>query len=130
CADKFLLSNDTEQIQGAMNTLDGIIDTVSAVHPLLPLLGMLKTNGKLVMVGAVGKPLELPVYPIVEGKEVVAGSCLGGMKETQEMLDFASKHNITLDIEVVPIDYVNTAMDRRHNSDVKYRFMLDIEPNY
>ncbi|KAM4128085.1 hypothetical protein ACJW30_02G139300 [Castanea mollissima] len=101
----------------AQGTLDGIIDTVSAQHPLMPPLGLLKTQGKLVMVGAPEKPLELPL---------VGGSCIGGMKETQEMIDFAAKHNITSDIEVIPIDYVNTAMERLVKADVRYRFVIDI----
>lgn len=141
--------------QAATSTLDGIIDTVSAVHPILPLLMLMKSHGKLVMVGAPEKPVEFPVFPLLLGKytyfslglvhqtgffprlkyvyttwttgrKLVAGSCIGGMKETQEMLDFAAKHNITPDVEIVPMDYVNTAMDRLLKSDVKYRFVLDI----
>ncbi|KAK1575471.1 hypothetical protein Q3G72_005782 [Acer saccharum] len=80
----------------AMGTLDGIIDTVSASHPLLPLIGLLKR------------------------RKIVAGSCTGGMKETQEMINFAAKHNIITDIEVIPIDYVNIAMERLSRADVKY----------
>ncbi|NP_001305531.1 8-hydroxygeraniol dehydrogenase-like [Solanum tuberosum] len=125
-ADSFLISRDPEQMKAAMNTLDGIIDTVSAVHPILPLLMLMKSHGKLVMVGAPEKPVELPVFPLLMGRKLVAGSCIGGMKETQEMLDFAAKHNITPDIEVVPMDYVNTALERLLKSDVKYRFVLDI----
>lgn len=125
-ADAFLISRDTEQMQAAMSTLDGIIDTVSAVHPILPLLSLLKSHGKLVMVGAPEKPVELPVFPLLLGRKLVAGSCIGGMKETQEMVDFAAKHNITPDVEVVPMEYVNTALDRLLKSDVKYRFVLDI----
>uniref|UniRef100_M1BF59 Alcohol NADP+ oxidoreductase n=2 Tax=Solanum tuberosum TaxID=4113 RepID=M1BF59_SOLTU len=109
-----------------MNTLDGIIDTVSAVHPNLPLLMLMKSHGKLVMVGAPEKPVELPVFTLLMGRKVVAGSCIGGMKETQEMLDFAAKHNITPDIEVVSMDYVNTALERLLKSDVNYGFVLDI----
>ncbi|XP_015057097.1 8-hydroxygeraniol dehydrogenase-like [Solanum pennellii] len=125
-ADSFLVSRDPDQMQGAAGSLDGIIDTVSAIHPLLPLINLLKTHGKLVMVGAPEKPLELPVFPLLLGRKLVAGSAIGGMKETQEMVDFAGKHNITPDIEVVPMDYVNTALERLLKSDVKYRFVLDI----
>ncbi|KAK4707677.1 hypothetical protein R3W88_028602 [Solanum pinnatisectum] len=100
-ADSFLFSRDPEQMKAAMNTLDGIIDTVSAVHPILPLLMLMKSHGR----------------------KLVAGSCIGGMKETQEMLDFAA---ITPDIEVVPMDYVNSSLERLLKLDVKYRFMLDI----
>ncbi|KAM1161353.1 hypothetical protein ACFX2B_000468 [Malus domestica] len=126
CADSFLVSHDEDQMQAAMGTLDGIIDTVSAVHPLLPLIGLLKSHGKLVMVGAPEKPLELPVFPLLVGRKIVAGSGIGGMKETQEMIDFAAKHSITADIEVIPMDYVNIAMERLLKGDVRYRFVIDI----
>ncbi|XP_015890517.3 probable mannitol dehydrogenase [Ziziphus jujuba] len=125
-ADSFLVSTDQDQMLAAMGTLDGIVDTVSAVHPLPTLIGLLKSHAKLVMVGAPDKPLELPAFPLLLGRKTVAGSCIGGMKETQEMIDFAAKHNITADIEVIPIDYVNTAMDRLAKGDVKYRFVIDI----
>ncbi|XP_030923310.1 probable mannitol dehydrogenase [Quercus lobata] len=125
-ADSFLVSRDPDQIQAAMNTMDGIIDTVSAVHPILPLLGLLKSHGTLVMVGVPDKPLELPVFPLLTGRKMVAGSGIGGMKETQEMIDFAAKHGITADIEVVSMDYVNTAMERLAKNDVRYRFVIDI----
>ncbi|KAK9904385.1 hypothetical protein M0R45_000819 [Rubus argutus] len=124
-ADSFLVSRDLDQMQAAMGTLDGIIDTVSAVHPLPPLISLLKVNGKLVMVGAPEKPLELPVFSFDHGK-ILAGSNIGGIKETQEMIDFAAKHNITADIEVIPIDYLNTAMERLAKGDVRYRFVIDI----
>nr|GMC56833.1 8-hydroxygeraniol dehydrogenase-like [Ipomoea batatas] len=125
-ADSFLISRDPEQMQAAMNTLDGIIDTVSANHAVVPLLGLLKTNGKLVMVGIPEKPLDLPVFPLIMGRKLVAGSGIGGLKETQEMLDFSSKHNITPDVEIIPMDYVNTALERLAKADVKYRFVIDV----
>ncbi|KAL6220208.1 hypothetical protein ACLB2K_007965 [Fragaria x ananassa] len=125
-ADSFLVGRDQDQMQAAMGTLDGIIDTVSANHPLLPFIGMLKSQGKLVMVGAPDKPAELPVIPLLMGRKLVAGSCNGSMKETQEMIDFAAKHDITADIEVIPIDYLNTALERLAKADVRYRFAIDI----
>lgn len=125
-ADSFLVSRDPEQMQAAMGTMDGILDTVSATHPLLPLLGLLKNNGKLILLGVPEKPLELPAFSLIMGRKTVAGSGIGGMKETQEMLDFAAKHNVTADIEVVPMDYVNTAMERLAKADVRYRFVIDI----
>ncbi|KAH0681235.1 hypothetical protein KY284_022320 [Solanum tuberosum] len=125
-ADSFLVSRDPDQMQGAAGSLDGIIDTVSVIHPLLPLINLLKTRGKLAMLGAPEKPLELPVFPLLLGRKLVAGSFIGGMKETQEMVDFAAKHSITPDVEVVPMDYVNTAFERLLKSNVKYRFVLDI----
>ncbi|XP_030528382.1 probable mannitol dehydrogenase [Rhodamnia argentea] len=125
-ADAFLVSSDINQVQAAMGTMDGIIDTVSAVHPMLPLIGLLKHNGKLILVGAPDRPLELPVFPLLMGRKIVAGSCIGGIKETQEMIDFAAKHKVAADIEVISIDYLNTAVDRLAKGDVKYRFVIDI----
>ncbi|PIA51951.1 hypothetical protein AQUCO_01000075v1 [Aquilegia coerulea] len=125
-ADVFLVSRDPDQMQAAMGTLDGIINTVSAPHPLLPLICLLKNDGKLIMVGAPDKPLELPVFSLLIGRKVIGASCIGGMKETQEMLNFAAKHNITADIEVIPMDYVNTAMERLAKGDVRYRFVIDV----
>ncbi|XP_062145442.1 probable mannitol dehydrogenase [Alnus glutinosa] len=124
--DSFLLSHDQEQVQAAQGTLDGIIDTVSAPHPILPLLGLLKSHGKLVMVSLPDKPLELFVFPLVTGRKMVTGSGIGGMKETQEMIDFVAKHNITADVEVISMEYVNTAMERLAKGDVRYRFVIDI----
>ncbi|OMP01643.1 Alcohol dehydrogenase superfamily, zinc-type [Corchorus olitorius] len=125
-ADSFLVSRDKDEMQAAMGTLDGIIDTVSAVHPIMPLLGLLKSHGKLIMVGAPIEPLELPVFSLIMGRKTMAGSGIGGMKETQEMIDFAAKHNIKADIEVIPMDYVNKAMERLEKGDVRYRFVIDI----
>ncbi|CAO2827882.1 unnamed protein product [Amaranthus hypochondriacus] len=125
-ADAFLVSRDSEQMEAAAGTMDGIIDTVSANHPLLPLITLLKTDGKLVMVGLPPKPLELPAFPLLLGRKIVAGSSIGGMKETQEMIDFAAKHDVRSDIEVIPMDYVNTAMERVLKADVRYRFVIDI----
>ncbi|XP_019422029.1 PREDICTED: probable mannitol dehydrogenase [Lupinus angustifolius] len=125
-ADSFLISRDPDQMQAAIGTLDGIIDTVSAFHPLLPVISLLKSHGKLVMVGAPEQPLELPVFPLLLGRKLIAGSNIGGLKETQEMIDFAAKHNIKPEIEVIPIDYVNTAIERLLKADVKYRFVIDI----
>jgi len=125
-ADSFVVSREQDQMQAVMGTMDGIIDTVSAVHPLVPLIGLLKPHGKLVMVGAPEKPLELPVFSLLMGRKMVGGSSIGGMKETQEMIDFAAKHGVKPDIEVIPIDYVNTAIERLAKADVKYRFVIDI----
>ncbi|CAL5189254.1 unnamed protein product [Lathyrus oleraceus] len=125
-ADSFLISRDPNQLMAAMGTLDGIIDTVSAGHPILPLIGLLKSHGKLVMLGVIVKPVDLPVYALLGGRKLLGGSMIGGIKETQEMIDFAAKHYVKPDIEVVPIDYVNTAMERLAKGDVRYRFVIDI----
>ncbi|CAN1231572.1 Mannitol dehydrogenase (Fragment), partial [Linum grandiflorum] len=102
-ADSFLVSSNPDQLQKAQFTLDGIIDTVSAVHPLLPLLGLLKANGKLILVGAPEKPLELPAFSVI-----------------------MAKHNITADIEVIKAENLNTAMERLAKGDVRYRFVIDV----
>ncbi|XP_024976422.1 mannitol dehydrogenase-like [Cynara cardunculus var. scolymus] len=125
-ADHFIVTKDLEQMQAATGTLDGIIDTVSASHAIAAFLNVLKTDGKLVLVGVPEKPHELPAFPLIMGRKIVGGSNIGGLKETQEMLDFSAKHGITADVEVVPIDYVNTAMDRLLKSDVRYRFVIDV----
>ncbi|KAK4481381.1 hypothetical protein RD792_012269 [Penstemon davidsonii] len=124
--DAFLLSKEPEEMQAAVGTLDGIIDTVSAVHELIPLISLLKPHGKFVMVGVPDKPLELPVFPLLTGRKTVAGSLIGGVKETQEMIDFAAKNNILPDVEMISMDYVNTAMERLAKADVMYRFLIDV----
>ncbi|KAK4430652.1 putative mannitol dehydrogenase [Sesamum alatum] len=125
-ADAFLVSTDPVQLKAAMGTMDFIIDTIAAVHPLAPLLDLLKMNGKLVTVGLPDKPLELPIFPLVLGRKLVGGSDIGGVKETQEMLDFCAKHGITADIELIQMDYINTALERVSRSDVRYRFVIDV----
>ncbi|KAK4263054.1 hypothetical protein QN277_028530 [Acacia crassicarpa] len=125
-ADSFVVSHEQDEMQAAAGTLDGIIDTVSSHHPLGPLIGLLKFNGKIVLLGVPEKPLELPVFTLLKGRKMVAGSYIGGLKETQEMVDFAAKHNVKPDIEVIKMDYVNTAIERLLKADVKYRFVIDI----
>ncbi|CAA7393949.1 unnamed protein product [Spirodela intermedia] len=125
-ADAFLVSSSMDQILAATGTMDGIINTVSATHPLMPLLILLKTHGKMIMVGAPEKPLEVPAFSLILGGKTMAGSCIGGMEDTQEMLDFAGKHGITADVEVIRMDYVNTAMERLARNDVRYRFVIDV----
>ncbi|KAG8377976.1 hypothetical protein BUALT_Bualt08G0089800 [Buddleja alternifolia] len=124
-ADRFLVSRDEEEMKAAAATLDGIIDTVSAVHPIGLLIGLLKLHGKMVVVGLPEK-LELPVLPVVAGRKLVGGSLIGGLKEMQEMIDFAAEHNILADVEIIPMDYVNTAMERLERGDAKYRFVIDV----
>ncbi|CAI9111399.1 OLC1v1011619C1 [Oldenlandia corymbosa var. corymbosa] len=125
-ADAFLVSRDPEQMQAAAGTMDGIIDTVSAVHAIMPLINLIKSQGKLICVGAPDKPVELHTVALLTGRKTVSGSCIGGLKETQEMLDFAAEHNIAADIELIQMDYVNTAMERLAKADVRYRFVIDV----
>ncbi|KAJ0987254.1 hypothetical protein J5N97_005610 [Dioscorea zingiberensis] len=125
-ADAFIVSRNPEQMKAAMSTMDGIIDTVSASHLVMPLIYLLKPHGKLIMLGVVVKPLEVPVYSLIQAGRTISGSCVGGMKDTQEMLDFAGQHNVTADVEVIGMDYVNTAMERLAKGDVRYRFVVDV----
>nr|QSL78023.1 mannitol dehydrogenase cytoplasmic [Nigella sativa] len=134
-ADAFIFSYSPEQMQAAYGTMDGIINTASEGHAILPLIALLKNHGKMVMVGEPNKPLAFTVFPLPvdvigtslhTGRKTISGSCIGGMKETQEMIDFAGKHNITADIELISMDYVNIAMDRLAKGDVRFRFVIDI----
>ncbi|MQL99478.1 hypothetical protein Taro_032200 [Colocasia esculenta] len=125
-ADAFLVSRDPEQMKAAAGTMDGIIDTVSATHPVAPLLSLLKVQGKMILVGAPEKPLEVPAFCLIGGGKSLAGSNIGGIRDTQEMIDLAGKHNITAEIEIISFDYLNKAMERLAKNDVKYRFVIDV----
>lgn len=128
-ADHFVISKDEKQMQGEAKSVDYIIDTVSANHPVEPLLNLLKVNGKLVIVGLPEKPVQFAAPAVVMGRRFVGGSLIGGVKETQEMLDFCGEHNICCMIEKIPMEYVNTAMERLVKGDVKYRFVIDAAPS-
>ncbi|URE39616.1 cinnamyl alcohol dehydrogenase [Musa troglodytarum] len=125
-ADAFLVSGDPGRMQAAMGSMDGIIDTVSVAHDITPLMFLLKPRGKLIMAGAPAKPLHLDAFSLILGEKSVAGTCAGGVKDTQEMIDFAAEHNIAADIELVSMDRVNEAMERLGKGDVRYRFVIDI----
>ncbi|MQL41431.1 NAD(P)-dependent alcohol dehydrogenase, partial [Escherichia coli] len=111
-AHDFIVSSNLQQMQAGRRSLDLILDTVSAQHSLLPVLELLKVNGTLFIVGAPDKPFELPAFPLIFGKRSVKGGIIGGMKETQEMLDFCGKHNIACGIELTTPDKINEAMER------------------
>ncbi|KAK6794028.1 hypothetical protein RDI58_007481 [Solanum bulbocastanum] len=117
--DAFVFSSDPAKLKAVVNTMDYIIDTIAAVHPLTPLLSLLKIDSKLITVGLPEKPLELLVFPLVLGRKLVGGSDIGGTKATQEMLDFCAKHNITADIELISVASINMAMEGLAKSDVK-----------
>jgi uncharacterized zinc-type alcohol dehydrogenase-like protein len=126
-AHRIVLSTDKEQMQSAKGRFDLIIDTVPDVHDLNPYLPTLKLDGTLVLVGYLG-PLEPMVntVPLITGRKSVAGSAIGGIQETQEMLDFCGEHGITSDIEMIKIQDINGAYERMLKSDVKYRFVIDM----
>ncbi|NTV06318.1 MAG: NAD(P)-dependent alcohol dehydrogenase [Chlorobiaceae bacterium] len=126
-ADEVVLSTDNEQMYAVKNQFELIIDTVPCVHDLNPYIPTLSLDGTLVLVGFLGDldPL-LNTTPLIMGRKSVAGSVIGGIAETQEMLDFCAKHRITSDIEVIRIQEINTAYERLLKSDVKYRFVIDM----
>jgi len=107
-------------------SFDFILDTVSAVHELNPYLDLLKRNGTLTMVGAPETPLPVGVFSLLFGRRRLSGSLIGGIRETQEMLNFCAERGITADIERIPISRINEAFDRLLRSDVKYRFVIDM----
>jgi len=124
-AHEVVVSSDAKQMKATRGRLDFILDTVSADHDLKPLLLALRLDGALVLVGAPEKPLSLPVFPLLMNRRSIAGSGIGGIPETQEMLDFCAKHRIGADIEVIPVQKVNEAYERLTRGDVRYRFVID-----
>ena len=126
-ADNVVISTDTNQMDAVNNKFDLIIDTVPYAHDINPYMPSLAINGTLVIVGFLGN-LEptLNTVPLIMGRKSVAGSVIGGLAETQELLDFCSEHGITADVEVIKIQDVNKAYKRMLKSDVKYRFVIDM----
>lgn len=125
-ADEAVLSTDSEQMNKYMRQLHFIIDTVSAKHDVNTYLNLLKHDGSVVLVGLPPEPLEIDAFNVVTGRRSFAGSNIGGIAETQEMLDFCTEHNITADIEMINIQQINEAFDRLEKGDVKYRFVVDM----
>ncbi|CAL5386169.1 unnamed protein product [Camellia sinensis] len=125
-ADKFVISSDEEQMKAMVNSLNFVIDTASGDHPFDPYMKLLKTGGTLVLVGV---PSEVKLNPIslIMGMKSISGSATGGTKERQEMLDFCAAQKIYPEIEIIPIEYINEALERLIKGDVKYRFVIDIE---
>ncbi|MFZ0707082.1 MAG: zinc-binding dehydrogenase, partial [Candidatus Korobacteraceae bacterium] len=121
-----VVSKDTEQMAKHANSFDFILDTVSADHDINAYLNLLKRDGTLVLVGAPEKPLAVAAFSLIPTRKELAGSMIGGIAETQEMLDFCGKHGITSDIELIPIQKINEAYERMLRSDVKYRFVIDL----
>jgi uncharacterized zinc-type alcohol dehydrogenase-like protein len=126
-ADQVIISTDDSQMEKVKGQFDLIIDTVPYVHDLNPYVRTLSVSGTLVLVGYLG-PLEpmLQSVPMILGRKSVAGSLIGGIAETQEMLEFCGEHNITSDIEIINIQDINAAYERMLKSDVRYRFVIDM----
>ena len=125
-ADEVVVSRNPDEMKKHTASFDFILDTVSADHDINQYLNLLAIDGDLTLVGAPNKPLSLLSFALIFGNRSVSGSNIGGIRQTQEMLDFCGEHNITADVEVIPIQQVNEAYERLARSDVKYRFSIDM----
>jgi alcohol dehydrogenase (NADP+) len=125
-ADEVVISRNADEMALHAGSFDFILDAVSADHDINAYLNLLRRDGNLCLVGAPEKPLSVAAFGLLFGRRSLSGSPIGGIAETQEMLDFCGKHNITADVEVIPIQKVNEAYERLLKADVKYRFSIDM----
>ncbi len=125
-AHEVVVSTDADQMAAQAGSFDFILDAVSATHDINAYLNLLKHDGNLVLVGAPEKPLPVAAFPLLFRRRSLSGSLIGGLPETQEMLDFCGTHNITSDVEMIRMDQINDAYERMLKSDVKYRFVIDM----
>lgn len=125
-ADEVVVSRKSYEMQKHADSFDFILDTVSAPHDINTYLNLLRRDGNITLVGAPPQPLNVSAFFLIGGRHSLSGSAIGGIAETQEMLDFCGEHNITSDVEVIPIQKVNEAYERLLKSDVKYRFSIDM----
>lgn len=125
-ADEVVISRNANEMRKHAGSFDFILDAVSADHDINAYLNLLRRDGNLTLVGAPDKPLPVSAFSLLFGRRSLSGSLIGGIAETQEMLDFCGAHNITADVEVIPIQKVNEAYERMLKSDVKYRFSIDM----
>lgn len=126
-AHRFALTKDPEQLQGLENYFDFIIDTVSAEHDYNLYLNMLNVDGTMICVGAPPTPAAIAAFNLIMGRRKIGGSLIGGIAETQEMLDYCAEHNIVSDVEVIDIKNINEAYERMLKGDVRYRFVIDMK---
>ncbi|MGZ3424308.1 MAG: NAD(P)-dependent alcohol dehydrogenase [Polyangiales bacterium] len=124
-AHDFLVTSDPKAFKAAKNRFEFLLDTVSAPHDLAAYAGLLRLDGVMCLVGVPDKPATLPAYALIGRRRSITGSLIGGIEETQEMLDFCADRNITADVEVLPMAQINEAYARMLKSDVRYRFVLD-----
>lgn len=124
-AHDFVLTTDDAQVKRAAGQFDFILDTVAAAHDYGAYVAMLKTDGVLICVGLPPDPIQIPAPSLIFARKSIAGSVIGGLPETQEMLDYCAAKNITADVEVIPIQQINDAYKRMLRGDVKYRFVID-----
>jgi uncharacterized zinc-type alcohol dehydrogenase-like protein len=125
-ADEVVVSRNTDEMQKHAGSFDFILDAVAAPHDINAYINLLGRDGNLTLVGAIEKPLNVAAFGLLLGRRSLSGSIIGGISETQEMLDFCGVHNITADVEGIPIQKVNEAYERLLKSDVKYRFSIDM----
>jgi len=125
-AHRFALTKDKSQLKELTNYFDFIVDTVSAPHDYNMYLNMLNTNGVMICVGAPPAPAQIPAFNLIAQRRSIVGSLIGGLPETQEMLDYCAAHNIVSDVEVIPIQQINEAYERMMKGDVRYRFVIDM----
>jgi len=125
-ANEVVNSRSAEEMQRHAGSFDFILDTISADHDVEAYIQLLGPDGNLTLVGAPEKPMTISAFSLLMGRRSVSGSLIGGIAETQEMLDFCGKHSITSDVEVIPIQKINEAYQRLLKSDVKYRFCIDM----
>lgn len=126
-AHKFVVTSDPAQAEAVKGSFDFILDTVSADHDMGMYLAMLKTNGVHICVGAPSNPYSIHPFALLGGRKSVAGSGIGGIQETQEMLDFCAEHNIVADIELIDIKDITSSYERMLKGDVRYRFVIDMK---
>ncbi len=126
-ASHFLVTKDAEAMKAAAGSFDFVLDTISAPHDYGAYLSLLGLNGVMVVVGVPVEPTALHAFSLIGGNKVLAGSLIGGIPETQEMLDFCAKHNVTSDVEVITPDRIEEAYERTVKSDVRYRFVIDMQ---
>ena len=124
-AHEFVLTTDEAQVQRAAGQFHFILDTLSAAHDYNMYVAMLRTHGVLAVVGVPPRPIEVPALPLIFGEKTITGSLIGGLPETQEMLDYCVANHITADVEVIPAQQIDEAYKRMLKSDVKYRFVID-----
>ena len=125
-ADEVVISRNADEMKKHAGSFDFVLDCVAAEHDVNAYINMLTRDGNLTMVGAPEKPLPVAVFGLIFGRRSFSGSPIGGLPETQEMLDFCGEHNISADVEVIPIQKINDAYERMTKSDVKYRFSIDM----
>ncbi|CAM8914039.1 hypothetical protein QQ045_033312 [Rhodiola kirilowii] len=113
-------------MQEAADSLDYIINTVPVNHPLEPYISLLKLDGKIIMLGVIGTPMQFITPMLLLGRKMITGSFIGSIKETEEVLEFCKEKGLSSTVEMIKLDYINTALERLEKNDVRYRFVVDV----